>query len=200
MKNKENIPYVTDNYEMVELLQQYDTINDPEKTCKYCLESLPYHTLVNPCDCTQPVHIHCFKKWFKPTIVKCEICGDNYSKKNEPRMKYNMLENKIESEIFFPFDNYYPTPLMSYNELELMGDDNSYYYALCYLQLNRMRDLLEKDNINVKKKLGVMLGYFRNCSMPSNYLLNGNEDAYNDMAGLLVEYKVVDREFFKLKL
>ena len=194
IKNNDSFPYVNNNYKMMELLQQYDTTTDNDNTCKFCLSSVPIHMLVKPCKCNQPVHIYCFKRWFDIAEKKCEICNDNYSRKNEIRIKSDMGMKKIDTEIFFPFDNFYPRPLMCYNESEDMGDNNAHCFALLYLQLARMEDLLKKNNTNIKQKLGQVLHYFANGSMPSNYLINNNRKAYIDMTNLLKKYKVIENE------
>ena len=49
--------------------------------CKYCWESGPSTSLIRPCQCCQPVHISCLRRWVKikedstnQDPDKCEIC------------------------------------------------------------------------------------------------------------------------------
>ena len=69
--------------------------------CMYCLEPVFLPESIYPCDCTQPKHIYCFKKWMRTcplsTTVRCEICKSNYkyilddSHPNQSRDTYNII-------------------------------------------------------------------------------------------------------------
>ena len=56
-----------------------------EKICKYCLEEEEKfnNPIINPCDCTNGVHLNCLAIWFtysEQTDIprKCEICQREY--------------------------------------------------------------------------------------------------------------------------
>ena len=55
-----------------------------EKICKYCLEEEENinNPIINPCDCTDGVHLNCLAIWFTyqtEVAQRCEICQQLYS-------------------------------------------------------------------------------------------------------------------------
>jgi hypothetical protein len=171
-----NYSYCLTNELLVSLISEYyDDDSESKEICKYCLQSQPKSSLVHVCLCTDPVHIRCFRGFYKSKekkIKNCEICNDNYSKLNEKRILAGgfYTETSIDERMFFPFNNYYPTPLMSTNSIEKKSETEKYEYALMYLQCKRMEDLLEKAKIaGEKPNFGYSLNYLESC-MPSNYL------------------------------
>jgi hypothetical protein len=69
--------------------------------CIYCLEPIFLPESIYPCNCTQPKHIHCFKKWMRncplSTRTRCEICKSHYkyilddSPTNQSRDTFNII-------------------------------------------------------------------------------------------------------------
>lgn len=151
------------------------------------MSSIPENTLVKPCKCKNSVHISCFNKWYNFSKSNCEICGDNFSRINERRIQSNIIGNKLECKTFFPFDDFYPVPLMSNYDLVKVKDDDVFIYALMYLQCDRMINLLQSHQ--KPKTWGNILTYFKNGSMPSNYLKRNNLEAYNYMSKILEQYE-----------
>lgn len=166
----------------MELFSEFDDTYS-ENICKYCLSSLPENTLVRPCKCSNPVHISCFSKWYDKTKKQCEICKDKFSRINQKRFESSMLGVNVNKNIFFPFDDYYPIPSMTNHDLHKSEGDYRFVSALIYLQCERMKDLL-KDN-PAPKNWGPYLTYFKQGSMPSNYLRRYNQGAYNSMYDIL---------------
>lgn len=145
---------------------------------------------MRPCKCVTPVHIQCFSKWYDQSKPKCEICGDPFSRINEPKFHGSISWGSIETKIFFPFDDYYPVPLMTSHDIRRVEGNERFIHALCYLQCERMKDLLQNEE--TPPILGHMLTYFREGSMPSNYLKSYNQEAYAEMETILREYKVLN--------
>lgn len=193
-KNKfDGYEYVVGVDDMIELLQQYD---ESSGGCKYCMGCVPKNKLISTCECVARVHIHCFKKWFfTKEIVKCEICGDPYSKINQIRNHSRIDGVDVGRDIlFFPFDNFYPIPLMSTNDLVKVDDKRQYVMALCYLQCKRMANLLESGKFEEFDKFREMVASFLQGSMPSNYSVRHNYRAYFEMSLILCKYKIINAE------
>lgn len=200
---------IKDNYKMIEIMQSYHIYKPTDIVCKYCLIAIPTNMLVHPCKCKDIVHIHCFQKWYNSDIsqassnpssnkfnsvknnrTKCEICLDPFSGINEKRIRSCLLSGDfIETDLFFPFDDYYPTPLMNtYGVSKVTGRDR-YVLPLIYLQCNRMQNLLEDAKINnITIDFGEWLEKFQNRCLSSNYMYRNNIGAYELMKRLLVQY------------
>jgi hypothetical protein len=181
-----NIPCVYDPSGMIQILQKYDKTTGG---CKYCHGIVPENTLVHPCKCVDPVHIDCFKKWFLISEERknCEICGNPFFKINEKRNK-----SGGHDVMFFPFDNIYPVPLMNLYNIQKISEENQYAMALCYLQCARVNDLLtNRTNKEDKDIFGKMLEYFLDGSMPSNYLIENNQEAYEEMKNILIKHNII---------
>ena len=51
--------------------------------CRYCLEEEPRDELIRPCQCTNPVHAGCLRKWLTGAHCACEfdvtlVCSRRY--------------------------------------------------------------------------------------------------------------------------
>jgi len=57
------------------------------EVCRYCLEEAPKNELFRPCQCTNPVHTSCLRRWLTtgPSQVrlKCELCNGAIEAKQE---------------------------------------------------------------------------------------------------------------------
>lgn len=126
-----------DIYPLMPILQDYEDLKD-EIICKYCLCSLPVSQLVRPCQCKNPVHTFCFLAWYNKDKHVCEICHDSFSRLNEPRIGGR-------EEIFFPFDDIYPTPIMTTSGPRKVSGKERYAAAICYRQNKRLVELLEES-------------------------------------------------------
>jgi hypothetical protein len=182
-----DIKYVLDASLLYEILAKYDNDDDNNK-CKYCSSTIPKDRLVHPCKCIDPVHIECLLKWMSNGgggAGKCEICNDTYSKINEKRILCN---GSADTNIFFPFDNFYPIPLITNNLInkttQKLGS------AICYLQTNRVDNLLS----NSKSDLGdysEILSCFKMKCVPSLYFYNYNKEAYIAIENLLKKHGIM---------
>ena len=175
--------------EMLQMIQQYEN-ESLDEVCKYCMSSVPKETLVRPCKCDNPVHISCFKKWYGYGKDKCEICDDPFSRINVQHMESRCGRASLVEKIFFPFDDYYPVPLMTSYDIHKVSGNDRYVYALLYLQIPRMKDLLE--NNDTKPRFGDDLRYFIEGCLPSNYLRSSNKKVYAEMLSLLKEHGIIN--------
>lgn len=78
---------------------------------------------------------------------------------------------------------------MSHRGVEKIADHNKYIFALCYLQCERMNDLLE--NRESQPEFGIMLNCFLSGSMPSNYLIEFNREVYSNMNDILKKHHII---------
>lgn len=179
---------------LIECLKSYDSSQDNDLRCKYCLCSCPVDKLVTPCLCKNPVHISCFIQWYNDEHKSCEICHDNFSRLNQKRITTGMIVSKEDSTIFFPFDNFYPIPLMTSSTIRHVTNKREQLtLALCYLQYNVLKKLLEEYKVKgeIIEFSDNMLYYFQKGSMPSNYLKSKNRAAYQEIAQLLKQYNIL---------
>ena len=181
--------YVLNTNKLFELLKQYEKDGDIDKLCKYCLSGIPSTTLIHPCDCVQPVHINCFRKWYTENGRSCcEICRAKY-KSNIKLFKYNLCGVTEDERIYFPFDDIYPVPLMTTYDIERTSNDMKLTMALCYLQYPRVENLLnttkETDKIELSRD---MFERFKSGHLPSNYVIayDRNRECYINIFRLIM--------------
>ena len=48
-------------------------VSPEEVVCKYCLEQEPCTELFHPCQCTNPVHTSCLRRWLTGTWHNCAL-------------------------------------------------------------------------------------------------------------------------------
>lgn len=183
---------VNNSNELINLILSYDDSDDVSNNCKYCFSSLQKDKFINPCLCKSSMHIDCFKKYCFDK-KNCEICQDSF-KLNEKRKKSVELGTMIKDEdiIFFPYDNFYPVPLFEKYDIKKYYDNDIFTMALCYLQTQRLKDLLEEAKINkYAVNFGRILKYFLEGSLPSNYSKKYNEKDYMEIKNILLEYNII---------
>lgn len=141
-------------------------------------------------------------EWYgkKKNQIECEICHDTYSRINEKHYKYGgfFTPNGIEVKIFFPFDDVYPQALMTNYPLQKVNSTEAKIRAaFCYLQCDRMKELLENKSSDDPEYAFFNELYwkydlycFNAGCMPSNYGRKNNELAYETMKAILESFKV----------
>ena len=143
-----NITLKKDKEYIRDLLYEYLPVN-PEKSCMICLQTEPHQQLFNPCKCTQPIHTNCLIKIIQHKKNKCGVCLCEY-KINKP-LAYTqsgiMIRDEIYAPIFFPFHDFYYPPLLSNPILERYSGMSRLTMAIMYLQVDRVRELLQEAEI-----------------------------------------------------
>ena len=195
-----------ENEYILELLYTFLPI-DEDNLCSICLQTEPKKSLFNPCSCKTPIHTNCILKMneIKP-IDECKVCLSSY-KINEPIHFSNsgILIRQEKSRLFFPkFDLYYQ-PLMSNNELVKVSGMSRLTMAIMYLQVNRVKELLEEPEI-IDNLATYYFGYepykqspliaLAQGNMPSNchITFGNNKSKYIEIFKLLLQTDKIDVE------
>jgi hypothetical protein len=154
----------------------YDQIPDSNETpCYICLESRPFKRLIYPCDCKNPIHVECLLQLEKhKRLDKCSICTAKY-KINEPVWNTNsgIIIKEAKIETFFPHNDFYPIPLSSSRSLHKVTGMDRLDFAIMYLQVDRVKELLQSEDILLELK-DHYLGYKGYKQTPLIALSTGN--------------------------
>ena len=187
------------------LCYTYNSLHiDESNICKYCLITEPSYQLIKPCNCDAPVHIDCLKRWFGKISDRdcfrnfqqlfnkkenCEICKCSYKIGVAPHGCFSFgTQSAVDKILFFPSLDMYPLTLSSCNELITFNGINRLNMAIDYLQVDRVKELLqEKDileNINEGKLCGLCFG-----NVGNNYMihLGDNQNKYLQIIKLLLD-------------
>lgn len=136
-----NMLYHAKRKELSIELEKYSE-NDKETDkykCFVCLAGRPEFLMMsNICKCKTHIHIACFESLFK-TNKHCTICLE----------KYKINEGHHDKSYYYPFDDFYFTPLFNH-PITKIKETSQIKYALGYAQPTRLQFLF--DNISDKEK------------------------------------------------
>jgi len=153
---------------------------DESNICTICLITEPNTTLIKPCNCTTKIHVDCFIQMLQASKqANCTICKAIY-RRNVPVYGCHSKPN-ADPTIYFPYDDIYPVPLMTSRGLVKYTGMNRLDMAINYLQVDRVRDLLNDPEI-VAKLPTHLFGYegYKNTAFMQLCGSNiGNNHMYN---------------------
>jgi hypothetical protein len=181
--------------------------HDDENQCLCCFQTQPAIYLLNGiCDCKKSlIHADCLVKLLEHTKDdKCHTCTKKY-KLNKKCYKSMRLgtEYKIDERIFFPYHDLYYTPQMSSSKLNKYTDIQRLTRAIEYLQVDRVKQLLEEREI-LEKLSDYLYGYEGYKQTPiialcggnigDNYMycLSDNSEKYHNILMLLIGTKKIN--------
>jgi hypothetical protein len=177
IKSEKLKTYEQNNEKILDLICNYTF--DTDKVCSICLSTFPVANLIQPCHCRIYIHINCHESLNR----KCIVCESECSRLN---LVHNYC-NQPETRIFFPFDDYYPVPMITNAPLVKYKGDNRYSYAVLYLQYDRLEDLF-KTNPGYIPQFNGVISYFLRGSMYNNYMKCNNITAYEKIYAILKKY------------
>lgn len=170
------------NYEKMHILFR-EYVEDSEITCCICLSSFPETEMVQPCDCRVHYHIECFSKLNR----NCIVCKRECSRINKQMVYTTMIGSGYDNRVYFPFDDYYPVPMITSAPIRKCKGDMRYKLAIIYLQAGRLRDLFE-SNPGYLPDINKEIDYLTESCMPSNYMLIDNISGYAEISEVLLKY------------
>jgi hypothetical protein len=137
--------YESNEY-ITELLYSYLPIED-DNICSICLVTEPKIYLINSCNCVTKTHTNCLIKLnnHKP-LDNCAVCLAKY-KINEPVYKSGLIRKSELMNIFFPHNDLYYGPCISTKKLIKVDGMARLTFAIMYLQVSRVEELLKEQEI-----------------------------------------------------
>lgn len=163
------------NTETIRTLIYSQMPTDENRTmCSICLDSRPAKRLINPCDCKTPIHIECLLQLEQhKRLDKCSVCTGKY-KVNQP-VSNGSIRSRTSTTIdtFFPHNDFYPTPLSSSKTLHKATGMDRLDFAIMYLQIDRVKELLKLEEI-IEGLKDHYLGYKPYKQTPLIALAQGN--------------------------
>lgn len=159
-------------------------IDDDLNICRYCFMTEPKQYLINICKCKTLVHVDCIVEWINiKNKNKCEICDSMFKLNNQ---SYGIFEkNKrpiLDTRIFFPYSDIYPVHFLQINKLKKFTGINRLEMAICYLQTERVKELLKEKEI-LDKLSEYYYGIVEYKQTPIISLCKGNINGYDIFYG-----------------
>lgn len=134
----ENILCFSNENKVLSILRNYYIDeNSLDDCCIICYSSNNINLINNTCSCKNKIHMECLIELYRCNGSICKTCNNN----NDGVVTKN-------NKIIFPFSNIYQQPLLI-NRYSIIPQENkilSLHYAIAYLQVNRVKDLLDKMN------------------------------------------------------
>lgn len=146
--------------------------NDEDNLCSICLHTEPKYQLVNICKCKTSTHTKCLIRLNEhKRLTNCRVCLGKY-KINTPIYRVIELGTSpiIDSTLYFPHSDFYFQPLMSDNNLHQIKGIDRLKFAIWYLQVDRVKELLKEEDIK-KELLNIDMGYGQT---PLHQICTGN--------------------------
>lgn len=173
-----------------DILIKYSVNNNPQQ-CSICHLSDTDNLIQNTCDCNNLVHMECLVSVTTVDGSFCRTCKSyNYG-----------IVDPNGYRIIFPFKDIYVMPLMS--KICLIADtmNSKLHFAITYLQVDRVKDLLAQitgkeyweyyngaDYYAVHNKNSETGALILKSVPYSNISRKDNEELFNEMENLLAEY------------
>lgn len=180
--------------DIIEILKKYyiDNNGNNNISCYVCLESYSLTMMLqNICLCNSHVHIECIQSLL--SNKKCKVCNSQYKTKDD---RYFFDNKNIDSTLYFPFDDIYPNILSQKRLLTKFKGVHRFEMAIIFLQVNRLKNLLENCDGKELLKLYNDFNYyglyeFLDRGLPSHYSLEYNKEAYEEIKYLFRKYKFI---------
>jgi len=146
------IANILENY-YIDKIKTYD-----EPICCICFSSFEVNLINNVCVCKNHIHIKCLIKCINQFGDICRTCNNS---------THSHLDSK--NRIMFPKVNIYPSPLLT-GYLILKDEFEQLHYAIAYLCIDRIKDLLNNMSDEKFKKYVEKADYYTLHKKENNLL------------------------------
>lgn len=154
---------VTGKDNLIKIMMQYEE-TDFENVCYICHSGACSQTFLSHiCECKMPIHFMCLEILLKTSDGTCKTCKTRF-RLNESRT----CVSNADIRIFSPFDDFYPQMFSKKKYVSIQDKPltEKLYWAVCYLQIRRVINLLSEFSKEYYKGYIMNIISGRNRSSP----------------------------------